>query len=120
MNGFRMTDIRRSNREHGWYFFERRTMRFFDSHVERGVYQGIGGVFFITSEQFHGSVASEPRKFTVRQFQPETGDVDTVGKFNEIRTLWEARSYARLCASGLQDRIHLVALEETGSHAPTP
>lgn len=44
-------------------FFARRTMKFFDSRVESGVYDGR---YFITSEQFHGSLGSQARRYTIR------------------------------------------------------
>lgn len=90
-----MADIRASNRQFGFHFFDRSTMRFFDSVVERGLYKGVGGVFFVTSEQFHGSTESAPRKYTVRKFDTSTADIKTVGKFNTIRWLEDARTLAR-------------------------
>jgi hypothetical protein len=96
-----ITEIKQSNKEAGYHFFDRSTMRFFDSRVERGVYSGPGGVFFVTSEQFHGSGGYvAPRKFTVRKFDPTNGDVDTFGQFNEIKSLEDAREIARKSAKG--------------------
>lgn len=95
-----MADVKRSNREAGFHFFDRATMRFFDSRVESGLYRGPGGVYFITSEQFHGSTGSQARMFTVRKFDTATGDVDTCGKFNELRFIEDARDLARQLAKG--------------------
>lgn len=79
-----ITDIKTANKQAGYHFFERSTMRFFDSKVERMVYEGPGGVYFITSEQFHGSDGySAPRKWTIRKFE-ENGDINTVNGFNEF------------------------------------
>lgn len=94
-----IADIRQSNRQAGYYFFERATMRFFDSKVERGVYKGVGGCYFITSEQFHGSTGSDRRKWTIRKFDTSTADIDTVGGFNDIATLSEARTIAKRLAA---------------------
>jgi len=86
-------DIKRANAKAGRHFFEPATMRFFNSVVGRTVYQGVGGVFFLTSEKGpHG-----PRRYTVRQFNPQGGDVSTVGEFN-VLTKDEATALARLCA----------------------
>jgi len=69
-----LAEIRAANKAAGFYFFEPATLRFFDSRILRAVYQGPGGVYFITSEQFHGSGGyTAPRKHTVRKFNPETG-----------------------------------------------
>lgn len=81
-----MAEIKSANKLAGYYFFERASMRFFDSCVESGVYQGR---YFVTSEQFHGSQGSEPRKYTVRVCGPD-GDIDTVGEFQGYRTKQDA------------------------------
>ena len=66
-------------------------MRFFKSRVGDTVFQGIGGVFFVTSERFD---YDSPRKYIVREFIPETGNIDTIGDFNEL-SYAQARSRAR-------------------------
>ena len=95
-----MADIRKSNKDAGFHFFDRAAMRFFDSRVESAPYKGPGGVYFITSEQFYGSVSSEPRKYTVRMFNTTTGEVTTVKPYNEIRHIEDAREAARKLAKG--------------------
>src|SRR5262245_30151170 len=88
--------IRVANKANGYNYFEPETMRFFRSRVERGVYNGPGGVYFITSEQFVGSDGTaHERKYTVRQFHPENGSISTVGKFNTWRFLEDARVTAK-------------------------
>jgi hypothetical protein len=95
-----ITDIKAANKQAGYHFFERSTMRFFDSKVERMVYEGYGGVYFITSEQFHGSNGySAPRKWTIRKFEAN-GDINTVKGFNEL-SREEAMSTARKLAKGV-------------------
>ena len=81
--------IREANRAAGRYFFEPDTMRFFASKVLSHVYQGDGGVFFVTSERRAGG----SRKYSVRRFNPATSDVTTVGGFNDL-TLSAARGAA--------------------------
>lgn len=75
-------DIRRANNIRGLHFFERGTMRFFSSRIGQTVYQGVGGIYFVTSER--GPNADCKRLYTVRQFNPATADVKTVGPFNEL------------------------------------
>lgn len=76
-----VADIKAANKRKGGHFFDPSSMRFFSSRIGKKVYSGPGGVFFTTSEQFD---AGSPRLYTVREFVPETGDVDTVGEFNEL------------------------------------
>jgi len=95
---YTMSDIREMNAANGMHFFERGSMRFFDSRIESSAYNGAGGVFFITSEQFHGSQGVAPRCYTIRQFIPGTGAVETFGRFNEIRHIEDARFMARTAA----------------------
>ena len=98
---YTIAQIRDANMRAGFHFFERDTMRFFDSRVVKaGPYCGPGGVFFITSEQFHGSQGDGPRGFTVRQFKPDSGDVDSASDFNTIRDVDDARRLARQWAQG--------------------
>ncbi len=92
--------IRTANREAGQHFFEPGAMRFFRSRVLSGVYQGDGGVYFVTSERFVASDGSSPgRAFTVRQFNPETGSVSSVGAFNKLTRHMAAKT-ARKLADG--------------------
>ena len=55
---------------HG-HFFGRTTMRFFNSRILSAVYQGPGGIFFVTSERFD----ELPRHYTVRRFFPDQNDI---------------------------------------------
>ena len=93
-------DIRLANRQAGWHFFEPGAMRFFDSRIGRTVYEGSGGVYFVTSEQFHGSGGyTAPRKYTVHRFDPKTGRISGVGDFNKSTRAVAVR-LARRCANG--------------------
>jgi hypothetical protein len=78
-----MNEIKRANARAGQHFFEEGTMRFFNSRVGDTVHCGPGGIFFVTSEQFDDS---SPRRYTVREFVPATGRINTVGKFQEHAT----------------------------------
>jgi NADPH-dependent ferric siderophore reductase len=93
--------IKAANHRAGRFFFEPATMRFFRSRVGSTVYEGPGGVYFVTSEQFvPSSGRPHPRLYTVRQFDPATGDVDSVGEFNEL-TKGRAHRAARKLAAGI-------------------
>ena len=95
-----MNEIRKANIDAGHFWFSPDTMGFFRSQVEDTVYQGPGGVFFISSEQFvpsDGSVC--PRRYTVRSFHPENACINTAVKFNEM-SREEAIELAKRCAAG--------------------
>lgn len=71
---YSIKDIRRANKEAGGHFFDPDTMRTWHSLILPEVYEGKGGVFFVTSERDEGALS---RRFTVRQFHPETARVTT-------------------------------------------
>jgi hypothetical protein len=82
--------IKDSLREAGSHWFDPDTMRFFGTRVLGMVYQGPGGIYFVTSEQPpHG-----PRGYTVRKFTPPD-DIDTVGELCGYKTGGAASSAAR-------------------------
>jgi hypothetical protein len=71
-----INDIKRANESAGQEFFSPGAMKFFASRVCPTVHQGPGGIYFVTSEQYKGSVTL-PRKYTVRKFDPDTGRVSS-------------------------------------------
>lgn len=83
-----INEIKEANASIGAHFFEPATMRFFNSKIaSRTVY---GGRYFITSEQFVGSDhVAQPRRYTIRACYD--GRVDTVGDFQQYRTIEEAK-----------------------------
>ena len=88
---YSMWQIMLENERAGFHFFSPDTMRFFKSRVSKVIYQGDGGIYFITSEQYD---YKSPRHFTVRQFNPETKNIETIGKFNEL-TSYQAHKLAK-------------------------
>ena len=69
-------DIQTAMRANGSHWWNPDTMRFFGTRVCGPAWNGPGGVYFVTSEKPpHGA-----RAYTVRQYKPETYDVDTVGE----------------------------------------
>lgn len=97
-----MSEIReRYNPGEGRHFFDRSSMRFFRSKLPAYGYEGPGGVYFVTSEQFIGiSGVPSSRKYTVRQLLERDGEpcVNTVGEFNvmDARTArYMAKGYAK-------------------------
>lgn len=80
--------VKAANTNAGQHFFDKDTMRFFNSKVAPEAYTKDGKTaYFITSEQ-HGN---ESRKYTVRKMDMETGSITTVGEFQEHDSLSEAK-----------------------------
>ena len=77
-------------RLHLGHFFDRDTMRFFDSVVYPNVRTGKEHWYFVTSERYNQST---PRLFTVRRMGTN-GTIDTVGEFQEFPTLGHALEVA--------------------------
>ena len=77
MTSYTINRIQEEMTADGSHWWDKDTMRAFGTRVSDKVYQGESGVFFVTSEKPpHGE-----RAFSVRQYQPEAKNVDTVGDF---------------------------------------
>lgn len=73
---YTVNTIKAANKAAGYRWFDPDSMRFFGTTVLPTVYQGAGGVYFVTSDKdYNGS-----KKHSVRKFVPETGEVETVGE----------------------------------------
>lgn len=98
-----ITEIKEFNKEQAKqrdraYWFAADAMRFFNTVIEKGTYHGIGGLYFVTRERYN---AEHPWKWSVREVR-DNGSIETVGRFNAIGSLAEARQIAKdmatLCA----------------------
>ena len=92
---YSIDDIKRAAENRGSKWFSRGAMRFFGSRVHDTVYQGPGGVFFVSSEQ----PPYGPRGYAVRRFDPDTGDISTVGKVCQYSSRSGAHGAARRMAA---------------------
>lgn len=91
---YSLDDMRESSRKADYHFFDRETMRFFNSRVEEVTHVTAHTktrVLFITSESY-GRYDTEPPRFTVREFFPATGKVNTIGEFMQYSTLDAAKT----------------------------
>lgn len=69
--------IKEASRAAGSHWFDPDTMRCFGTKVLPTVYQGPGGIYFVTQDdQYRREL---PKRYTVRRFNPTTADIDTVG-----------------------------------------
>lgn len=110
--------IREADHRAGRYFFSADTIKFFNSRVLPTVYEGPGGVYFITSEKFTGSNGvSAARKYTIRHFTPDPVNIRSVAGFNKM-TKHQAQVIARVLAAG-HGVVHLgippVVTEQAGT-----
>jgi hypothetical protein len=100
--------IKQANAEAGFCFFGPNHLRFFNTRVLPKVYEGPGGVYFITSEEFVSPDGWAPeRKYTVRQFDPETGDIRIASTYARM-----SRSEALAAARRLAGRLEIRPQEE--------
>ena len=80
--------IKEANHINGFFFFEPRTMQFFNSQIH--TIKPIHGCLFITSEQFN---YESPRLFTIRKANQD-GSIESVSEFQEFETIEEANAAA--------------------------
>jgi hypothetical protein len=88
-----LTEFKRLNKAKGYYWFEPDTMRFFKTRISN--WDPISGTF-ITSEKGPDG----QRRFSVRKANFETGEVDTVGKFQQYGSLGAAKTARRTVVRG--------------------
>ena len=84
-----IADVRRANKAAGFFFFDRKAMRFFRSRVVSSLY---AGRFFVTAEE--GPNAQNGPRYTVREAEP-SGHIKTHGLFQAHSFLEDAREAAR-------------------------
>lgn len=91
-----IADVKQANKDAGYYFFSRDTMRFFGTRIESTLYKNNT---FITSD--YTDFEKNNRAYSVRVFHPETGIVNTAkfsdgqSTFNKFSTIESAREFAR-------------------------
>jgi hypothetical protein len=87
--------IKDAVRATGSHWFDPDTMRCFGTKVLPTVYQGPGGIYFVTSDDDF----ERNTKYTVRRFEPQDSSICTVGDFASMG-LDEARKIAKRAAVG--------------------
>lgn len=95
--------IKQANADAGRTWFGSSEMEFFSSRIESGVYQGVGGIYFVTSEKFEHPSDNRydgPRLYSVRRFDPETGGVGTAGSYRDFQQKRMAAQVASALARG--------------------
>ena len=92
--------IKEANRQAGKHWFSPDTLRFFKSRIGETIYQGPGGVYFVSSEVYGPSA---PRLYSVREFTPSTKAVNSVhGERFTQTTRARAITLAKKLAAGTE------------------
>ena len=86
MGEYTIKDVIRLNKRAGFHFFDKDTMEFWNSNVESELINNL----FVTSED---NFDHTKKLYTVREFDPETYKVGTVGDFQAFEKLEDAMSY---------------------------
>jgi hypothetical protein len=89
-----MGSIQEHNKSVGLFWFSPDTLRFFKGRVCEDVFQGPGGVYFVSSERREWNT---PRLYTVRNYNP---GINTWGTFQGYRTAAQAKGAAKRAAAG--------------------
>lgn len=93
-----MNDLMRKaiadNKEHGYYFFDKDTKKFWNSKIVAGMYKNNT---FVTSEDNYDRTRI---LYTVRQYDWEKHTVITIGEFQQFETKEEAVAVARRVRKG--------------------
>ncbi len=82
-------DIKRNNKQNSRYFFDKQTMKFFNSKIESKLY---ADNTFITSERENLQI---PRTYTIRIALDNGREIGTIGKFQQFESLISAREYRK-------------------------
>ena len=95
-----LEEIKARHKATGGHWFDPDTLRFFSSRFSRKVYPVDGGALFISSEQNKpvlistGLTQGGPRLYSI-WFCSDGGKIETVGTFQEYRSLTAARHAAK-------------------------
>jgi hypothetical protein len=83
-----LSAVKAANKAIGNHWFEKSTMRFFNSRIESGLY---AGRFFVTSERME---LTWPKLYSIREAMPD-GNIEGASEFQEFRRLQDAKDRAR-------------------------
>lgn len=86
----KMADIKQKLSAGGNHFFDKDTIRFFGSRVESSLYKNNT---FITSE--YTGFERTNRAYTVRYYNEQKNNVETISKFGEFSTRDAAKEFAQ-------------------------
>jgi hypothetical protein len=85
-------EAERINIQKGFYWFSKGTKRFFGSSISRTLYSNDGKIYYFWSKEDSGFIPPITKKWSVRRFNYETGEVDTIGEFCEHNSVSSANA----------------------------
>lgn len=106
--------IQAEMRARGSHWWSPDTMRFFGTAVASPVYEGPGGVFFVTRDDRH----DRTKGYTVRRYDRDEAQVETVGDLAGYESNNEARNAARDAAAQNTYQGEASTVVDAGEHRP--
>jgi hypothetical protein len=95
-----LDQIKRAAQSAGSHWFDRDTLRYFQSRISDNVYPVPGGALFVSSEKFRGLYEPDgERRYTVRSCTAG-GRIETVGEFQQYASRDAAHNAARRLVAG--------------------
>ena len=74
-------EAERTNIQKGFHWFDRKTKRFFGSSYSKTLYSKDGNLYYFWSKEDSGFIPPITKKYTLRTFNQESGEVSTIGEF---------------------------------------
>ena len=93
-----LQQIKDANEKTGGEWFAPEVLSWFGCRISETVFPVANGAIFTTSEKYRSCRLSLPRKYSVR-FCSDEGKVETLGGFQNFRSLREAQKQARSLAA---------------------
>lgn len=90
-----IAEMRAANRRAGQFWFEPSTLAFFSSKIHTPLYPVAEGAYFVTTEQAPASRDYRPAAMHSVRFMDASGQVETVGEFQEYGLLSDALTAAK-------------------------
>jgi len=100
--------IKNNNKQNNRCFFDRPTMKFFNSKIESKLY---ADNTFITSERENHQL---PKKYTIRIALDNGKEIENIGEFQKFESLISAREYRKTeqYKNTIKNRLEDKALKE--------
>jgi hypothetical protein len=92
-------EIKRLNSQKGQHFFDAGALRFFNSRISNDAVKIGNKAYFVTSEQFRPfNGPAHKRMYSVRVIDLQTGNIDTVGEFQQYASSQSAWKIIKILA----------------------
>lgn len=85
------------------HWFSKSTLRFFNSRLSEKLHYGKRCIYFVSSEA--APMPPNPRRYSVRRYNTETGDISTMGEFQQYKSSQAANTAAQALASAESEEL---------------